>query len=210
MSECTSSDSLPIRRSLRGSWLSLWKVGVRKSTSCIPPALRPGKGKADVLEKNMGRAWNLQCSAWVYYCKLVSVLSVCWNGFCTSEDPSMTSSWLLYTQDRLESFIWLDYFILLEMCNIYSSRHRHSEWDGHKQQRLQYKVQQSKEQTAFYSSVCWEISTNINSPDICKIFFMIQQDNVKKGGDLPKAPVSQWQKWKQNPKEQLPAPSSSY
>lgn len=39
---------------------------------------------------------------------------------------------------------------------------------------------------------------------------MIQQDDVKKGGDLPKATVSQWQKWKQNPKELLPAPSSSY
>lgn len=109
MPECTSSDSLPIcHRAVQSQGLlviTLWKVGVRKSTSCIPPILRPGKGKADVLEKNMGRAWSLQCSARVCYCKLVSMFSVCWNGFCTTEDPSMTSSWQLHTQDWLESIL---------------------------------------------------------------------------------------------------------
>lgn len=39
---------------------------------------------------------------------------------------------------------------------------------------------------------------------------MIQQDNMKKLDNMPKTTTSQWQKWKQNPKELIPTPSSNY
>jgi len=39
---------------------------------------------------------------------------------------------------------------------------------------------------------------------------MIQQDDMKKNNNSPKATASQWQKWKQNPKDLIPAPSFNY
>lgn len=62
-----------------------------------------------------------------------------------------------------------------------------------------------------YRAVCWESSTNITSPGICEIHFVIQQDEMKKElRTHPKAAASQWQEWKENPQDLIPGPSSPH
>lgn len=105
-------------------------------TFCFPPALRPAEGRAAALEKK----WE-NPEACCNFHRLLIATGHPADGNCVFR--------LLHCQGSQHdlflavaySGLTRTYFIPLEMCNIYSSRHSEREQDGHKQQRLLGKVQ---------------------------------------------------------------------